>query len=209
MQKIGIIDYGAGNFASVEKAIDYAGAQPLRITSPAQLAQCDRLILPGVGAAGEALNALQAHDLISALTAQVCQKGTPYLGICLGMQLLSEKLYEFGEHAGFGWIKGEVIHLQQLLEKTAHVPHMGWNDVTFNAQASHFASPVNRLRYFYFAHSYTLRVANPDVIAATVHYGVPLVAAVKFNNIFATQFHPEKSQAAGNHLIQAFLNWKP
>ena len=209
MIKVGIIDYGAGNIASVEKAIDYIGAEPRRITVPEAIFNCDRLILPGVGAAGEALQELQKRNLIEALNEAVQQKSKPFLGICLGMQLLGNTLHEFGQHQGLGWIPGSVVHLKQLLDKQLRIPHMGWSKVTFRLAASNFSSDIVRRSYFYFAHSYTLRVDDPQVISATVNYGIELVAAVKYKNIFATQFHPEKSQIAGNHFLQSFLQWSP
>ncbi len=208
-RKVGIIDYGAGNLASVEKAVDYAGGKPCRVKSAEDIVGCERIILPGVGAAGEALGELKKHDLMEPLTEAVRQKGVPFLGICLGMQLLADDLNEFGTHKGLGWISGKVVHLSQLTDEIRRVPHMGWNAVNFKDHAKNFAVQVDGGNYFYFAHSYTLCVGDPATIAATVNYGVELIAAIKHENIFATQFHPEKSQVNGERLIQSFLQWKP
>lgn len=209
MNEVGIIDYGAGNIASVEKAIDYAGGIPKLVSTPEAIWQCDRIILPGVGAAGEALSHLQENNLIDVLNEKVRKKATPFLGICLGMQLLADELHEFGLHQGLGWIPGKVIHFNQLLDQPMRVPHMGWNGVEFKPCANLFSPKLAKQRYFYFAHSFTFRVNDPDMIAATTRYGMDCVAAVKSETVFATQFHPEKSQIAGDYLIQAFMQWNP
>ena len=207
--EVGIIDYGAGNIASVAKAIDYAGGVAKLVSTPEAIYACDRIVLPGVGAAGEALSHLRANHLIEPLTEKIRKQGTPFLGICLGMQLLGDELYEFGFHQGLGWIPGKVMHLDQLTDEPLRVPHMGWNEVRFEENAKEFAQTPAKYRHFYFAHSFTFRVSDPAMIAATVHYGIECVAAVKSETIFATQFHPEKSQLAGDHLIQAFMRWNP
>ena len=209
MTDVGIVDYGAGNIASVEKAIDYAGGDPIRVSSPEAILTCDRLVLPGVGAAGEAINNLRKDGLDEALTEAVRQKGTPFLGICVGMQLLADRLFEFGEHKGLGWVDGDVVALGELGVSDLPVPQMGWNDVAFRPNAEEFARRIGRRKEFYFAHSFSMRVREEEKIAATVHYGQDLVAAVSFDSVFATQFHPEKSQVAGDILVQAFLDWTP
>jgi len=209
MNVIGIINYGAGNLASVMKSVEYAGGQPTLVSTPEAIAACERIILPGVGAAGEALQRLRSAHFIEALDEKVRQQGAPFLGICLGMQLLGDCLYEFGEHQGLGWIAGSVVPLKTVIEKPVRIPHMGWNDVDFKENASAFSKKLGRYRQFYFSHSFTFRVKHPDNIAASVDHGGESVAAVCQNNIFATQFHPEKSQLAGDYLMQAFLEWCP
>lgn len=209
MNEVGIIDYGAGNLASVVKAIDYAGGISKIISTPEMLLKCDRIILPGVGAAGEAIKCLQDNHFIEALNQKVRQEAAPFLGICLGMQLLGDVLHEFGTHEGLGWIPGEVVHLSEIISTQVRIPHMGWNQVNFKNNAAIFSEKLHKHRYFYFAHSYSFLVSDPSMIAATLNYGVESVAAVRSENIFATQFHPEKSQVAGDILIQTFMNWKP
>ena len=210
---IAIIDYGAGNIGSVWNAVEYAGADPQLVSEPEEILKCDKLILPGVGAAGDALRNIRNSHIDEALAEAVLEKGTPVMGICLGMQMLGTTLFEFGEHQGLGWIPGKVIHLNTLIGKLEdsklRVPHMGWNDVNFKENAEEFGRRIGHRREFYFAHSYTFRVDDDSMIAATVDYGVELVASVIKDNIFANQFHPEKSQVAGDNLIQAFLDWTP
>jgi len=209
MSGVGIIDYGAGNLASVIKAVEYAGGDAKIISEPEAIFKCDRIILPGVGAAGEAVKRLRENHLIEALDEKVRQQAAPFLGICLGMQLLGDVLHEFGSHEGLGWIPGEVVHLSQIAPVQTRIPHMGWNEVKFQSNATVFSEKLKKYRYFYFAHSFSFKVSNPAMIAGTVSYGNESVAAVKSGNIFATQFHPEKSQIAGDILIQTFMNWRP
>ena len=209
MTEVAIIDYGAGNIASVEKAVDYAGGTSRLISTPEEILKSDRIILPGVGAAGEALAHLHSHHLVEALNERVRQQGVPFLGICLGMQLLGDRLHEFGQHEGFGWIPGEVVHLDQVVSEKIHVPHMGWNEVAFKENSTLLSQKLGKENCFYFAHSFSFKVIDPDMVAATVDYGGQSVAAVKSETVFATQFHPEKSQAAGDRLIQAFIEWSP
>lgn len=209
MTKVGIVDYGAGNIASVQNAVNYAGGHAEVLTTPEAILKCDRLILPGVGAAGEALACLRERHLLEALHERVYRHAMPFLGICLGMQLLGNRLYEFGQHSGLGWISGEVISLKTVTPQSLSVPHMGWNEVVFRDNAKALTCFLSHQRYFYFSHSFTFTVSDPDVIAATVYYGVELVAAIRWHNVFATQFHPEKSQAAGNGILRAFLQWSP
>lgn len=209
MNKIGIIDYAAGNLASVFKAVEYSGGDPTTISKPEEILKCNRLILSGVGAAGQAAANLRANNLIEALNEKVRRQATPFLGIYLGMQLLGDVLHEFGRHQGLGWIPGDVVHLNQITDKRIWVPHMGWNEVNFKENAQIFSESLHKHRYFYFAHSFSFKVSNPTMIAATVCYGTEFVAAVKSETVFAMQFHPKKSQVAGDILIQAFMNWRP
>ena len=209
MNDIGIVDYGAGNIASVEQAFEYAGADIIRVKHPEEILKCQRLVLPGVGAAGEALQHIRNNSIDEALIEMIQVKGVPTFGICLGMQILADKLYEFGEHDGLGFIPGEVVRIDNVVKNALKIPHMGWNRVNFEIDNKFYNSRKSSRKEFYFAHSYTFRVKEKNHIAAFVDYPEPLVAAVQLKNIFASQFHPEKSQIAGDNLIQAFLDWAP
>lgn len=206
---IGIIDYGAGNLLSVSKAVAVLADPPKLVTTPEAVLAADRLILPGVGAAGEAMARLRQAGLDEALTEAVRERGRPLLGICLGMQLLAETLEEFGTHKGLGWIEGRVVSLRGLVAPDLAVPQMGWNQVEPTALAGGFFARPETQRSFYFAHSFTLRTAREDLVAGWVDYGVPLIAAVRFDSVFAVQCHPEKSQINGERLLEAFLDWSP
>jgi imidazole glycerol-phosphate synthase subunit HisH len=207
--KVAIVDYGAGNIESVRNALFAAGADPVVARDAEAVLAADRLVLPGVGAAGTAAERLGASGLGEALQEAVRQRGRPMLGICLGMELLAERLLEFGEHRGLGWVPGEVVHLRDAGIAQARVPHMGWNLVEPSAEAKRFFQGPERMRTFYFCHSYTLVTGVSTAIAAQATYEKPLVAAVLDGTVFATQFHPEKSQVNGQKLIQAFLDWSP
>jgi glutamine amidotransferase len=211
MTSIAIIDYGAGNLDSVRKALVRVGSETTIARTPEDVLAADRLVLPGVGAAGEAIRQLRRSGLDEALTEVVRVKGRPFMGICLGMQLLAERLHEFGDHPGLGWIAGEAVPLVGLTAAPVRVPHMGWNRVEVADKAEDLFWEVRGRREFYFAHSFCLRLTGGgDALAATTEYGgVPLVAAVLDGTVIATQFHPEKSQVNGEHLLGAFVDWKP
>ncbi len=165
----------------------------------------ERIILPGVGAFGTCISQLRASGLIPALEKAVLVERKPLLGICVGMQLLADRGLEDGVHDGLGWISGEVRALQP---EGLRIPHVGWNDV----QASGLPGPLSWLQgeqAFYFTHSYQFVPAAASVIAAVCDYGGPVVAAVQRANIFATQFHPEKSQQMGLRILEEFLRWSP
>lgn len=206
---IGIVDYGAGNLLSVSKAVATLVDAPKLVATPEAVLAADRLILPGVGAAGEALAKLRQTGLDAALTEAVRERGRPLLGICLGMQLLAETLEEFGTHQGLGWIAGSVVSLRDLVPANLPVPQMGWNLIDRREAAGEFFAKPDLQRSFYFAHSFTLRTPREDLVVGWVNYGVPLVAAVKFDTVFAVQCHPEKSQINGERLLEAFLDWSP
>ena len=212
MTSVAIIDYGAGNLNSVRKAVEFVGGDASIARTPDEVLAADRLILPGVGAAGEAVARLERTGIDQALGEAVRQRGRPFMGICLGLQLLAERHHEFGEHRGLGWIRGEAVSLDGLVSAPARVPHMGWNRVRATAAAGDLFGRIRGGGEFYFAHSFTLRPAAGEegVLAATTDYGgVSLVAAVIRETVFATQFHPEKSQVNGERLLAAFLDWKP
>jgi glutamine amidotransferase len=206
---VAIVDYGAGNIESVRNALAAAGAEPVVARDPESLRSADRIVLPGVGAAGAAAQQLSAAGLSEALNEQVRKRGRPMLGICLGMELLAERLLEFGEHKGLGWLSADVIHLRDAGVAHARVPHMGWNVVEPTPAASRFFETPERMRTFYFCHSYTLVTKIEHTVAARTTYDAPIVAAVLDGTVFATQFHPEKSQINGQKLIRAFLDWAP
>ena len=200
--QLALIDYGAGNLHSVANALAAAGATDVAITSdPDLVLRADRIVLPGVGAFGACAAALRAvPGMIEAMERRVRGDGVPFLGICVGMQLMADVGEEMGVHAGLGWMDGRV----RLLEPgtmDAKVPHMGWNDVV-----PAVAHPLIAPGEAYFLHSYAFEGA--DVIATTDHAG-PVTAAIGRDNLIGVQFHPEKSQRYGLALLERFLSWKP
>jgi glutamine amidotransferase len=209
MTNVAIVDYGAGNMASVHKALDYCGADVVRVSRPEEIMRAQRLVLPGVGASGYASERLRDLGIVGALTEKVRRQGAPLLGICVGMQLLAQGLHEFGDHAGLGWIEGSVTSLRTLGVERLPVPHMGWNDVTFDDTLSGLGRRLGRHSAFYFAHSFGLDPAKRDVVMATTRYETDLVAAVRIETAVGVQFHPEKSQLSGTLLLEWFLEWRP
>jgi len=193
-----IVDYGSGNLRSVQKAFEKLGT-PAAITSdPTAVATADRIVLPGVGAFGDAMRELTVRGLVEPIVAHL-QADRPFLGICMGLQLLFETGLEGGRHAGLGVLRGEVMRFD--LPAGLKVPHMGWNAVTWQGGPQQQANG----EHFYFVHAYHARPADAAVIAATTDYGGPFCAAVRRGRLFATQFHPEKSQAAGLRLLSGWL----
>ncbi|MCC6642212.1 MAG: imidazole glycerol phosphate synthase subunit HisH [Deltaproteobacteria bacterium] len=207
--KVAIIDYGAGNIESVRNALLAAGARATVARDPEAVLAADRLVLPGVGAAGPAAERLERSGLSEAMVDAVRRKGRPMLGICLGMELLAEQLLEFGRTPGLGWLAGEVVHLRDAGVRRARVPHVGWNTAEPIGEVRRFFEAPERMRTFYFCHSYTLVLRDEGAVAARTEYETPLVAAVLDGTVFATQFHPEKSQINGQRLLRAFLTWAP
>ena len=200
--RVALIDYGAGNLHSVENALRRVGAD-VALGSDG-LAKAERIVLPGVGAFGACYSGLASlPGMIEALEGRVLKDGVPFLGICVGMQLLADKGLEHGETPGLGWIGGEV----RALEPSEHVkvPHMGWNDVVVADDASGLIHPGEA----YFLHSYAFDVADNAHVAARTDHGGSVTAAVARDNILGVQFHPEKSQAYGLALLERFLKWKP
>jgi glutamine amidotransferase len=199
---LALIDYGAGNLHSVANALKAAGAQDVAITADPDLVRgADRIVLPGVGAFGACSAALRAvPGMIDALDQRVRRDAAPFLGICVGMQLMAELGEEMGEHDGLGWIKGRIRRLTPS-DPAAKVPHMGWNDV--KPTAPH---PLIEAGEAYFLHSYAFE--GDDVVATTDHAGA-VVAAVARDNMAGVQFHPEKSQRYGLELLKRFLTWRP
>jgi imidazole glycerol-phosphate synthase subunit HisH len=212
MSRLALIDYGSGNLRSAEKALRRA-AEGSRLEvwvgdDPDVIRSADRIVLPGVGAFAACMRALEARTgVIEAMTEAVQRHGAPFLGICVGMQLLAERGLEFGATPGLGWIEGEVRRLEPA-DPHCKIPHMGWNTVSGADHQSLFAG-LPEGTHFYFTHSFALFTDKGTDVAAWCDHGGPFVAAVRRGNVAGVQFHPEKSQAAGAHLIKNFLEWRP
>ena len=212
MPTVALIDYGSGNLRSAEKALECAaetlgGAHRIVVSdAPEVISQADRIVLPGVGAFAACMDALEQRlGLLEAMAEAVCDRGRPFLGVCVGMQLLATRGLEFGSRDGLGWIDGEVRRLQPG-DGALKVPHVGWNDVS---AYSHPLFAEARAPQMYFTHSYVFHAADPGAVIARTDYGGPFAAAVAKDNVAGVQFHPEKSQAAGLALIARFLEWRP
>jgi glutamine amidotransferase len=199
---LALIDYGAGNLHSVANALRAAGCEDLTITAdPDVVARADRIVLPGVGAFGACSAALRGIDgMVEAMDRRARTEGTPFLGVCVGMQLMADAGEEMGTHPGLGWIPGRVRRLEPATME-AKVPHMGWNDVVPLAE-----HPLVQPGEAYFLHSFAFE--GDDVIATTDHAG-PVTAAIGRDTLLGVQFHPEKSQSYGLSLLTRFLAWRP
>ena len=217
MQNVVIIDYGSGNLHSAAKAFESAaregeaGAKIIVSPRPEDVLAADRIVLPGVGAYGDCKAGLErVPGLIAALEESVRAKGRPFLGICVGMQLLSERGLEFVETPGLGWIKGEVRAIEPK-DPELKIPHMGWNTLNvLNGHALLDGIPTGPDGWHaYFVHSFAMVPRERRVVVAETDYGGPITALVADGNIAGTQFHPEKSQKLGLKLIANFLAWKP
>ncbi len=204
---IAIVDYGAGNLHSVRHALETVGADVCLARTPAQLDGAERIVLPGVGAFAECVTNLRASGLTDALHDLVFVQRRPMLGICLGLQVLARASEEGGMHEGLGWLAGCVRRISAASDGLK-VPHIGWNDVTVTRDSGMFHG-LRRTACFYFVHSYHFVPDDGSVIAATTNYGGPITAAIETSNVFATQFHPEKSQQNGLRLLENFLTWRP
>lgn len=204
-ERIALVDYGAGNLRSVENALRAAGARDVAVTADPDIVRAaDRVVLPGVGAFAACMDALTAiPGMVGAMNEAVLKRARPFLGVCVGMQLMADAGEEHGEHRGLGWIGGSVRALVPS-DPTLKVPHMGWNDVV----PSHPHGLVVRGEAYYL-HGYAFAVADPAQIAATTDHGGPVTAAVARDNLIGVQFHPEKSQAYGLAFLARFLDWKP
>jgi imidazole glycerol-phosphate synthase subunit HisH len=214
---VAIIDYGSGNLHSVAKAFERAAresgtTQNIAVTSnPQTVRNADRIVLPGVGAFADCRRGLAAvAGMLEVLAEGVCRQGKPFLGICVGMQLMGERGREYAVTDGMGWIRGEVCRIQPG-DPSLKIPHMGWN--TIEVRRRHPLLDGIPLgadgRHAYFVHSYHLQVADPADLVAQCDYGGPVTAVVGRDNFAGTQFHPEKSQKLGLALIANFLKWKP
>ncbi len=220
MRTVALIDYGSGNLPSADKALWEAARllgkhRDIRATAdPDFVARADSIVLPGVGAFRACMEALTARDgLVEAMTEAVRTRGAPFLGVCVGMQLLADRGLEFGETAGLGWIGGEVRRLSPdnghaPARHHAKVPHMGWNNI--EPQSDHpLMKGMVPGEHMYFTHSFAFYPSAAADTAASVDHGGRFAAMVARDNVAGVQFHPEKSQAAGLALIQRFLEWRP
>ena len=207
-----IIDYESGNLRSAEKAFqrmagEVNGGEIVVTADPDAVARADRIVLPGVGAFADCRRGLMAVDgLFDAISGRVAE-GAPFLGICVGQQLMATRGLEFGETAGFDWISGDVVALTPE-DPALKVPHMGWNDLIITEHHP-VLDGISTGDHAYFVHSYHMAVADPAHRIAHVDYGGPVTAVVARENLVGTQFHPEKSQATGLRLIANFLRWRP
>lgn len=199
---IGIVAYGMGNVQSVLNALEHIGANAALASTPEDLERADKILLPGVGAFGEAMRRLTERGIKSALDKQVLDKKKPILGICLGMQLLAEAGTEFGETAGLGYIPGRVDVIPRK-DPALRLPHMGWNNLDITKACPLFDGIAGD-RCCYFVHSYYLKADRPEDVSAICDYGGPVTAAVSAGHIFGTQFHPEKSQGVGLRVLANF-----
>ncbi len=200
---IAIIDYDAGNIKSVEKALQYLGEEALITRDAGEILAADKVILPGVGAFGDAMEKLNRYGLVPVIH-EVVEKGIPFLGICLGLQLMFESSEEAPGVEGLGLLKGKIVRIPE--GDGLKVPHMGWNSLSFPKKGRLFAGiPENS--YVYFVHSYYLQ-AEEDIVTATAEYGVTIHASVEKGNVFACQFHPEKSSHTGLTILKNFVELK-
>lgn len=198
---ITIIDYGVGNLFSLKSSFAMLGAQVEVTADPAAILNAQRIVLPGVGAFGDAAEKLREKGLSQAVI-ETAGKGTPLLGICLGMQLLFEKSYEFGEHEGLGLLPGQVIDMTPVIGEGLKVPQIGWNALNFHQKHPLFQN-VQEGDFVYFVHSYFATNCG-DSLIATCDYGAPLTAAAAKGNVMGCQFHPEKSGEVGLSILRAF-----
>jgi glutamine amidotransferase len=220
-QRIAIIDYGSGNLRSAAKAFAHVLADEglsgeVFITDKAdEVAKADRIVLPGQGAFGDCIEGLKkVNGMVDVLGERVLRHGAPFFGICVGMQLLGTRGLEFGEHAGLGWIPGDVRKMVPR-DPALKIPHMGWNGLSVNDHGPHpvlqgiTKKPDGTLPDFYFVHSFVFDCKDTRDVAAWCDYGEQFSAIVAKDNIIGCQFHPEKSQSAGLDLIRGFIRWKP
>lgn len=200
---IAVIDYGVGNLFSLTASLKYLGAETVVTNKKEDIIAADRIILPGVGAFEDAIAKLRATGLVDTIIEET-RKGKPLLGICLGMQLLFEKSYEYGEHEGLGLIKGEIASIQEdLNDKTLKVPHIGWNSLQLKGEDPLFQY-IKDGDYVYYVHSFYGKNCTENTIA-TSNYDITITGAVRSGSVYGTQFHPEKSGEVGLNILKAFM----
>jgi glutamine amidotransferase len=211
---VAIVDYGSGNLRSAAKAFERAAREAgthervLVTSSPREVAEADRIVLPGVGAFADCRAGLYGvPGMVEALQREVIERAKPFLGICVGMQLMATRGVEYGIHAGLDWIAGDVVRIEPGKDHLK-IPHMGWNELA--ALKPHaLLDGIAARDHAYFVHSFQLAASRPETVLALTDYGGPITAVVGRDNLAGTQFHPEKSQATGLRLIANFLRWKP
>ncbi len=211
---VAIVDYGSGNLRSAAKAFERAARESgvnehvLVTDNPADVAAADRIVLPGVGAFADCRAGLYGvPGMVDTLQREVIERGKPFLGICVGMQLMATRGVEYGVHAGLDWIAGDVVRIEPGREHLK-IPHMGWNEL-LDLKPHPLLAGLKAHDHAYFVHSFQLKTARPETLLAITDYGGPITAVVGRDNLVGTQFHPEKSQATGLKLIGNFLRWKP
>ena len=197
---IAIIDYGMGNLRSVQKGLERVGYRAEVTRDPGRIEAANGVVLPGVGAFGACMDNLRAYALIDTVR-RVVTRGTPFLGICLGMQLLFDESEEFGRVPGLGIFPGRVVRFPEML--ALKVPHMGWNQIRKRSDSPHLRG-IGDGAFVYFVHSYYVVPADPSLIATTTEYGIEFTSAIARDNVFATQYHPEKSQTVGLKILENF-----
>ena len=202
---VGIIDYGVGNLFSLRSSFAAIGEDVLVSSDPEALRKADHILLPGVGAFEDAVRKLRQSGL-DEMVYEAAGQGKPLMGICLGMQMLFERSFEYGNHEGLGLLKGQVIPMEGLLPEELKIPHMGWNALDFTRESKLF-SHIKDGDYVYFVHSYYAAGCEAATIA-TAQYGAALTAAVEKENVFGCQFHPEKSGKVGLEILKAFCGMK-
>ena len=202
---IAIVDYGVGNLFSLKSSFAALGVEAVVTSDIKTLEKADGIILPGVGAFGDAAKKLRDSGLADVVVEEV-KNGKPLLGICLGMQMLFERSFEYGEHKGLGLIKGEVVPMDGAIPQNLKIPHIGWNKLAVKKEHPIFKY-VNEGDYVYFVHSYFASDCE-DSLLSTTDYGVEMCAAVAKDNVAGTQFHPEKSGNIGLNILRAFCEWE-
>lgn len=201
---IAIVDYGVGNLFSLTSSFAMIGKDARPTGDPEEILRAEKIILPGVGAFGDAIAKLRATGLDKVIL-EAAERGTPILGICLGMQLLFERSFEYGEYEGLGLIKGEVKPISGVIPASLKIPHIGWNALNFSERKSPLFKYIKDGDFVYFVHSYYAENCDEAVIA-TAEYGAPLTAAVESGHVFGCQFHPEKSGEVGLNILRGFCD---
>jgi glutamine amidotransferase len=211
---VAIVDYGSGNLRSAAKAFERAARENgvnervLVTANPADVAAANRIVLPGVGAFADCRAGLYGvPGMVDTLQREVIERGRPFLGICVGMQLMATRGVEYGIHAGLDWIAGDVVRIEAG-KQHLKIPHMGWNEL-LDLRPHDLLEGINAHDHAYFVHSFQLKTGDPGTLLATTDYGGSVTAVVGRDNLAGTQFHPEKSQATGLRLIGNFLRWRP